>query len=66
MAKTLLVKDLAPTLFLTNRLQDGHLASLAVEEDGEAAAVVDQEEVAGLFCALVDWAKTEFVLDTVL
>ena len=28
------VKDLAPTLFLTNRLQDDHLAGLAVEEEG--------------------------------
>ena len=49
MAKTLLVKDLAPTLLLTNRLQDGHLAGLAVEEDGEATGVVDEEEAAGLF-----------------
>ena len=46
-------------------LPDGHLAGAAVETEFEAAAVVEEEERAGVLCPLETGAEAEFEADAV-
>ena len=44
---------------------NGHLAVAAVEVEGQAFAVIYQEEGSAWFCVLSDRAKSKFVSDTI-
>ena len=46
-------------------LPDGHFAGAAVETEFEAAAVVEEEERAGVLCPLETGAEAEFETDAV-
>ena len=53
--------DGTPVRFRCPSVEDGHFAAGAVEAQGEAAAVVDEEERAGGGCSLMDGAEAELV-----